>query len=102
MATTVVGTVSTGNNINNTASTINVVKSKPLLFEHLPDVRFKTSPNGVLFIIFANGDAYFFALNDQYKNPTSVKPHSSKSNNKQGWNEIFYCLFLKISLLFHF
>lgn len=50
-------------------------KGKTLLFEHLPYIRFGGSIQGVLFLVFANGEAYFYPLNDKTKgdSPNSAK-----------------------------
>lgn len=50
-------------------------KGKTLLFEHLPYIRFGGSMQGVLFLIFANGEAYFYPLNDKTKgdSPNAAK-----------------------------
>jgi hypothetical protein len=43
---------------------------RALLFEHLPTIRFRQSVQGVLFVVFANGDAFFYPLNEQTKGNT--------------------------------
>ncbi|KAL6057154.1 MYND finger domain containing protein [Balamuthia mandrillaris] len=42
-------------------------KGRTLLFEHLPYIRFGGSMQGVLFLVFANGEAYFYPLNEKTK-----------------------------------
>ncbi len=40
---------------------------RALLFEHLPDIKFRQCVQGVLFVVFSNGEAFFYPL-DQTKN----------------------------------
>ena len=60
-------------------------RGKTLLFEHLPYIRFGGSMQGVLFLIFANGDAYFYPLNDKTKgdSPTSARMITLESSNSR-------------------
>lgn len=73
---------------------------RALLMEHLPDIRFRQSAQGVLFIIFSNGDAYFYPLNEQTKGNTvsgnrmaltKDGPTKKKSGSANlGMNHTFY------------
>lgn len=46
-------------------------RGRALLLEHIAQLRFLHSSQGVLLIIYQNGDACFFPVNDQSKTPTS-------------------------------
>lgn len=76
---------------------------RALLFEHLPFVRYKQSAQGVLFVIFSNGDAYFYPLNDQTKGDyvsgnkmplTKEAPSKKKSSTNLGTDLKSFCFFL--------
>jgi len=51
-------------------------KGKALFLEHLPYIHFAGSVQGVLFLVFANGEAFFYPLNDKTK---GGDPHTSSS-----------------------
>jgi len=51
-------------------------KGKALYLEHLPYIHFAGSVQGVLFLVFANGEAFFYPLNDKTK---GGDPHTSSS-----------------------
>eukprot|EP01097_Dermamoeba_algensis_P008921 TRINITY_DN6139_c0_g1_i1.p1 TRINITY_DN6139_c0_g1~~TRINITY_DN6139_c0_g1_i1.p1 ORF type:complete len:605 (-),score=101.64 TRINITY_DN6139_c0_g1_i1:324-2138(-) len=52
------------------------VHGKVIFLEHLPDIQFEKSTRGVLLLIFANGDAFFFPLEDE--------PEKNKEFGKNG------------------
>ncbi len=57
---------------------------RALLLEHLPDIKYRHSVQGVLFMIFANGEAFFYPLNDQTKgttSPTTAKLLTNESSS---------------------
>lgn len=54
-------------NISNTSTKPRENRGRALLLEHLPDIKFRQSIQGVLFIVFSNGEAFFYPLNDQSK-----------------------------------
>ncbi len=43
-----------------------------VFFEHVSDYKFRQSTQGILFIIFANGETFFYPLNDQTKGTSPV------------------------------
>lgn len=49
-------------------STKNIPRGRALFLEHLPDLHFQKSIKGVLLIIFSNGEAFFYPLNEQTLN----------------------------------
>ena len=53
---------------------------KPLFFEHLPQVQFRHSNEGVLFCLFETGEALFYPLNEQTKGnqPTNSRTYEDK------------------------
>eukprot|EP01112_Ceratiomyxa_fruticulosa_P011072 TRINITY_DN2979_c0_g1_i1.p1 TRINITY_DN2979_c0_g1~~TRINITY_DN2979_c0_g1_i1.p1 ORF type:complete len:684 (+),score=109.95 TRINITY_DN2979_c0_g1_i1:105-2156(+) len=57
---------------------------RALLFEHLPELRFRQCV-GVLFVVFASGDAFFYPLNDHTKGnlAASAKPLTSDAPQKK-------------------
>jgi len=46
----------------------NIPRGRALFLEHLPEVHFQKSIKGVLLIIFSNGEAFFYPLNEQTLN----------------------------------
>lgn len=57
-----------------------------LLFEHLPDIKFRHCVQGVLFAIFSNGEAFFYPISDQTKGhitSTSAKMLTQETPNKK-------------------
>ncbi len=42
-------------------------KHRVILLEHLPDVKYQTSIQGVLMLLFSSGDVMFYPLNEQTK-----------------------------------
>ncbi len=67
-------------------------RGRALMLEHLPHVRYLHSSQGVLLIIYQNGDACFFPINDQSKNPTaSVKLLTNPQKKLKGIPSAINC-----------
>lgn len=64
-------------------------RGRALLLEHIPQLRFLHSSQGVLLIIYQNGEACFFPVNEHPKNPTSsVKMLTNAQKKIKGINII--------------
>jgi hypothetical protein len=72
-------------NMNMThTGTHSISKSKLLLLEHLPDIKYRQSMQGVLFLVFSNGEAFFYPLNEQTKgtSPQTAKMLTTDSSSQ--------------------
>lgn len=77
---------------------------RALLLEHLPHIQYKQSAQGVLLIIFSNGDAFFYPLNEHTKgnSPSVLKsltndtPHKKMSRTSLGVHcAAFLCVIIR-------
>lgn len=75
--------------MNNLFQTKTKKLGRTLLMEHLPDIKFRQSIQGVILIIFSKGFVFFYPLNEQENHSNYTKKiltieNSTKKNIKQG------------------